>query len=205
MGSRARIFQYIFLKFIGFYCLANSEAALIEKILSNYQKQASVAMKVKKTFNQPLLKKQTQSEGRFYLAQKLWRLDLTSPRPVSFIYDGVKITYISGDVSHHIPRSKVDVLHLLFDFQSFSQAFKYEEKSRKGRTWIYAFKGLKPSVPERIFIQVEIDRILSLRVQRAAPLGEEFYRFSSIHFNRELRKNLFQAPLKPKKIQKKKP
>ena len=150
-------------------------------------------MNIKKTFTQPLLKKQTESSGRFYLSNKLWRLDFTEPKKSSIVYDGEKITYSSNATSHVIPSSKAGILHLLFHSKAFYQTFKYLGKSQKGRTQIYSFQGLTSSSPNKIFIQVEKDRILSLRVQWHPPLGEEYYRFSSIHFNQKLDERLFHS------------
>ena len=177
----------------------------IHQILSLYQSKTSVTMSIKKTFTQPLLKKQTESSGRFYLSNNLWRLDLTEPKKSSIVYDGENITYSSNSNTHVIPPSQSGILHLLFHPKAFYKTFKYLGKSRKGRTQIYSFQGLTPSSPEKIFIQVEKDRILSLRVQWRPPLGEEYYRFSSIHFNQKLNKSLFHPPPSPKKNKKKSP
>ena len=162
-------------------------------------------MNIKKTFKQPLLKKQTESSGRFYLSNNLWRLDLTEPKKSNIVYNGENITYSSNSNTHIIPPSKAGILHLLFHSKAFYKTFKYLGKSQKGRTQIYSFQGLTPSSPEKIFIQVEKDRILSLRVQWRPPLGEEYYRFSSIHFNQRLNRSLFQPPLPSNKVKRKAP
>ena len=165
----------------------------IHKILSDYQGRKSVKMEVTKTLTQPVLKRETQSRGNFYFASKLWRFEVTSPHPSVIFYDGTKVTYFANNVSHHTQNGQEMILSTLLNPETFYKQFTYQGVHQKGRTQIYSFSG-KPPSPRKLFIQVEKDRILSLRIQWDEALGEEFYRFRSIQFDQKLPKNLFQAP-----------
>ena len=169
--------------------------ALVHSILDNYQKRKSVVMRVKKKFTQKLLSKQNLSEGKFYFSKGLWRFDVTSPRKSSLFYNGQKIVYSSdNNVSHHTAlNSQNMILSLLLDRKKFYKIFTYQGLRQKGRTQIYDFSA-KPPEPQKISIQIEKDRILSLLVSWEEPLGEEYYRFSSIQFDQKLPKKLFLKP-----------
>ena len=172
------------------------EVSNFHKVLHKYQTKNSVVMDIDKKFSQPFLKKETQSKGKFYFSKGLWRLELFSPQKTSIFYDGKQIIYKShkDNVSHYIPSSSDNILATLFDKKIFEQTFKYQKTTEKGRTSIYSFKGISSKAPPQISIQTEKDRILSLLIQLEEPLGEEYYRFSSIEFNRSLSKKLFQEP-----------
>ena len=167
----------------------------VHKVLSSYQKKDSVVMDIKKTFTQPLLNKKTQSSGKLYLAQNLWRLNIIYPQENSLVFNGETLFYVSNSVSHHVPSAQSSILELIFNPQSFEETFKYENKSQKGRTWIHHFKGLKPSSPHQISIQIEKNRILSLHIEWGEARGEEMYQFSSILFNSKINKEIFEAAL----------
>ena len=167
----------------------------VHQILSFYQQKNSVTMDIKKKFIQAILKKESESSGKLYLAQDLWRLDISSPQKNSLIFDGNSLFHVSDSGSHHIPSSQSSVLKLIFDLPSFEKSFKYENRSQKGRTRIYHFRGLEASTPKKISIQIEKDRILSLHIEWEEPLGEEMYWFSSILFNQQLNPNIFKVTL----------
>ena len=147
-------------------------------------------MNVKKTFTQKLLNKKKESTGRFYLANKKWRWDIFSPEKSHILYDGKTLTLNRSNESYSIPSSKVAVLSLLFDPLKFDQTFQYQEQKRKGRTTIYTFRGLKPQDPEKIFVKIEKDYILSLQIEWGELMGREHYQFSSIQFDQKIPKNL---------------
>ena len=165
----------------------------IHKILSDYQRRKSVTMDVEKTLTQPVLKRKTQSRGKFYFAGRFWRFEVVSPHPSIIFYDGRKVTYFANNVSHHTQNGQEMILADLLNPEAFYKKFTYQGMQKKGRTQIYSFSGKAPS-PQKLFIQVEKDRILSLRIHWDSALGEEFYRFRSIHFDRKLDKKLFQEP-----------
>lgn len=165
----------------------------IHKILSDYQKRKSITMEVTKTLTQPVLNRETQSKGKFYFADKLWRFEVTSPHSSVIFYDGSKVTYFANNVSHHTQNGQEMILASLLNPEVFSEKFTYQSLQIKGRTQIYSFSGKAPA-PQKLSIQVEKDRILSLRIHWDSALGEEFYRFRSIHFDRKLDKKLFQEP-----------
>jgi len=167
----------------------------VHQILSFYQQKNSVTMDIKKKFIQAILNKESESSGKLYLAQDLWRLDISSPQKSSLIFDGNSLFHVSDSGSHHIPSSQSSVLKLIFDLSSFEKSFKYENRSQKGRTRIYHFRGLEASTPKKISIQIEKDRILSLHIEWEEPLGEEMYWFSSILFNQQLNPNIFKVTL----------
>ncbi|MDE0151847.1 MAG: outer membrane lipoprotein carrier protein LolA [Bdellovibrionales bacterium] len=165
----------------------------IHKILSDYQRRESVTMEVTKTLTQPVLKRETQSQGTFYFANQLWRFEVTSPHPSVIFYDGKRVTYFANNVSHHTPSGQEMILSTLLDPEAFYKKFTYQGVHQKGRTQIYSFRG-NPPAPQKLSIQVERDRILSLRIHWDSDLGEEFYRFRSIRFDQKLDKKLFQEP-----------
>ncbi len=166
----------------------------IHQILSDYQKRDSITMEVAKTLKQPVLKREIQSKGKFYFSNKLWRFEILEPHPSVLFYDGVKVAYFANNVLHHTPqKGQKMILSSLLNQTSFNKAFTYQGMQKKGRTQIYSFLG-KPPSPQKLSIQVERDRILSLRVQWGSALGEEYYRFRSIHFDQKLSKKLFQEP-----------
>ena len=172
----------------------NIQKIPIHQILSNYQKRDSVTMEVVKILKQPVLKREIRSKGKFYFSNKLWRFDVFEPHPSVLFYDGAKVTYFANNVLHHTPQNgQRMILSALLDQADFNNAFTYQGVQRKGRTQIYAFSG-KPPSPQKLFVQVEKDRILSLRIQWDSSLGEEYYRFRSIHFDQKLSKKLFQEP-----------
>lgn len=171
---------------------ANEEIP-IHKILSEYQRKKSVTMEVTKTFTQPVLKRETQSQGKFYFANKLWRFEVASPHPSVIFYDGERVTYFANNVSHHTQSGQEMILSTLLDPEAFYKKFTYQGVHQKGRTQIYSFSGTSPA-PQKLSIQVEKDRILSLRIHWDSALGEEFYRFRSIQFDQKLDKKLFQEP-----------
>ena len=177
------------------FFLQASEEAAIYKVLKHYQNQKTIVMDIDKKFSQPFLNKKTQTKGKLYFSQNLWRLEFFSDYKTQMIYDGKRITYKSDkdNVSHYLPPSQANILPALFNQKIFDQNFKYQNKTQKGRTHIYHFKGIVPTAPPKISIQIEKERILSLLVQFEEPLGEEYYRFSSIHFNKKVLKKLFQA------------
>ena len=185
--------KFFFILFLPFLALGKTHE--VHQVLSIYQKQKSVTMNIEKTFTQPLLKKNTTSKGQLYLAQKLWRLDVLHPQKSSFIFNGKNITYTSNSGSHHISSSKTPVISIIFDPKTFEKTFKYEHKTKKGRTWIHHFKGLTPSAPKKISIQIEKNRILSLSIEWKESLGKEMYRFSSILFNSPLNQDIFKVSL----------
>ncbi len=192
---------FIFIVFFSFFTNSQdlksqkqTQASEIYKVLNHYQKKDSIVMEIDKKFSQPFLKKETQSKGKFYFSKSLWRLELFSTQKTQIIYDGKHIIYkLGNNVSHYTPSSQYNILPSLFNQKVFTQTFKYQERTQKGRTYIYSFSGTPPS-PPKISIQIEKDRILSLLIQLEEPLGEEYYRFSSIQFNQNLSKKLFQEP-----------
>ena len=165
----------------------------IHKILSDYQKRKSVTMEVTKTLTQPVLKRETHSSGRFYFANKLWRFEVTSPHSSVIFYDGKKVTYFANNVSHHTQSGPEMILSTLLNPEAFYRKFTYQGVHQKGRTQIYSFSGTPPA-PQKLSIQVEKDRILSLRIHWDSAMGEEFYRFRSIQFDQKLDKKLFKEP-----------
>ncbi len=165
----------------------------IHQILSDYQRRKSVTMEVAKTLIQPVLKRETQSRAKFYFSNKLWRFEVLAPHPSVIFYDGVKITYFANNVSHHTQNGQEMILSTLLNQEAFHNTFTYQEVHQKGRTQVYSFSG-KPPAPQKLSIQVEKDRILSLHIQWDEALGEEYYRFSSIRFDQKLSKKLFQEP-----------
>ena len=168
--------------------------ALIHQILSGYQKRKSVTMEVFKTLKQPVLKREMKSRGKFYFSNQLWRFEVLEPHPSVLFYDGAKAAYFANNVLHHTSQGEHKmILSTLLNRTAFNNAFAYQGSRRKGRTQIYSFTG-KPPAPQKLSIQVEKDRILSLRIQWDPALGEEYYRFRSIQFDQKLSKKLFQEP-----------
>ena len=165
----------------------------IHQILSNYQRRKSVMMEVRKTLTQPALKREIQSRGKFYFSNKLWRFEVLAPHPSVIFYDGVRITYVANNVSHHTQNGQEMILSTLMDQEAFFKTFTYQGVHQKGRTQVYSFSG-NPPAPQKLSIQVEKDRILSLHIQWDEAVGEEFYRFRSIQFDQKLSKKLFQEP-----------
>ena len=166
---------------------------VIYAILKNYQKQSAVQMNVAKIFIQKMLGRKTHSSGQFILSKTKWRYDTNSPEKTHIIYNGKSILFcrLKTKEKHTLPGSKAPLLALLFDDREFHKNFKYEKSQIKGRTAIYSFFGLRPDSPQKIFIQIEKDRILTIRILWKPPLGEEFYQFSSIQFNPALKPNIF--------------
>ena len=173
-----------------------SDTQAVQNILQNYQSKQTITMNFHKTFTHSLLNKQTQSFGKFYLSGNLWRLEVLSPQKSYIISNTQGVLVFSADKSllRKTKKSSLDILALLFNKKKFNQTFQYKEKKKKGRTWIYIFLSSALSRIDSIALQVEKDRILSLRITRPSSLGEEFYRFSEIRFNDPLSPDLFLRP-----------
>ena len=168
----------------------------LHQILLSYQKQSSIVMDVKKTFSQPLLRRQKKSSGKFFSSGRLWRLDMFSPQTSHTIFNGRSVLFFKpeNNTKHHLSVSQITIISLLLDTQKFLSAFKYESARSKGRTKIHSFLGTKESSPKKLSIQIEKDRVLSLFIEWPEPLGQEHYRFSSIRFGVKLDKKLFAHP-----------
>ena len=203
-NNKMTMYRFIIF-FIFFFSLAvysqelnpekKNRVSQVYKVLNHYQNQNSIVMDFNKKFSQPFLKKETESRGKFYFSKGLWRMELSSGQKTIMVYDGKQIIYKSNqdNVSHYMPSSQNNILPTLFDQNVFAQTFRYKNHTPKGRTFIYSFIGAPPA-PTEISIQIEKDRILSLLIRLEEPLGEEYYRFSSIQFNKNLSKKLFQEP-----------
>ena len=154
-------------------------------------------MRVQKTFTQPFIQKKTKSSGRLILSKNLWRYDIKSPKPSVVVFNGKSILFC--DLKTHIKQktaaSQAPILSIIFNNEDFDKNFKYEQTKTKGRTLVYSFAGKKPSSPQKIAIQIEKDRILSILITWKPPLGEEYYRFSSIEFNKSLDQKIFSHSL----------
>ena len=190
--------RILFVTLTSFFLQAQvpSEAEAIYKVLKYYQSKETILMNIKKKFSQPFLNKESQTNGKLYFSKGLWRLEFFSSHNTQMIYNGKRIIYKSNkdNILHYLPSSQANALPAIFDQKAFNQKFKYQNKTQKGRTHIYHFKGITKEAPPKISIQIEKDRILSLRIQFEEPLGEEYYRFSSISFNKKVSKKLFQEP-----------
>ena len=152
-------------------------------------------MNVKKTLTQNLIKKKTQTKGRLFLSKNLWRLNIESPQKSHIIFDGKTILLCNPEtqIKQKLKKRKTPLLSMLFNAQVFKENFKYEKTSIKGRTQVASFAGLgSQTQARRLFIQIEKNRILSVRIVWPPPIGEEHYRFSQIEFNKKRPDKIFQ-------------
>lgn len=185
-------YYLIFFIFSSYFCSSEKlDKDVFLDFLKSYQNKKTIQANVNKTFFQPLIKRKSKSTGLIYYSQGKWRLDILQPQKLSILFDGKKIQYKINNTVHNISKPHSNIFSLLFDTNKFFNTFKYAQTQKKGRTRIHHFLGKPSSRMKTLEIQIEKDRILSLKIQWNENLGQEYYKFTSIRFNQTLRKKLF--------------
>lgn len=175
--------------------LENDKKKHFQNILKSYESKNNISMKVQKRMYQPLIKRQSQSQGQFYYSEGLWKFAISHPNKVSLIFDGKKLYQVSNNTVRNFSLPHPHILSLIFDTSLFFKSFNYLKTRTKGRTNIHDFSPKSLLDLKKLSIQTEKDRILSIQITWNQNLGKEYYKFTSIQFNKKLPKKLFKPSI----------